>query len=181
MTTQAYQLALECRRQSESCLYSSTCLYIWLRVLRIIRVAYLVITLSFGTFAGWHLLKNNSSESVQFIAGLMALVAGLLPTIYSALKLDEHLMSCADLAAEFKNLQDRFRQAALITSQKSFVQFDLEARELLRRLEEARKQSVTPPEWCFRLAQAKVAAGHYSFEVDTPDLDPISEADTPVK
>lgn len=170
-TSQVRELALECKRQSESCLYSSTALFIWLRVLRIIRVVYLVATFVLGALAGWQLLKNSPNEHFRIMAGLFAVLAGLLPTIYSALKFDEHLVRCADLAAEFKNLQDRFRQAALITSRRPLQNFECEVAELMRRLERAREPSVTSPEWCFRKAQAKIRGGDYTFEVDMPEAD----------
>jgi len=35
-----------------------------------------------------------------------------MPTVYAALKFDDHLEECKHLAGEFKNLQDRFRSLA---------------------------------------------------------------------
>jgi len=69
-------------------------------------------------------------------------------------------------ASEFKNLQDRFRQAALVSSKKAFADFESEFRELFERLEKARSYSLTPPEWAFWLAQRKVKSGDYDFDVD---------------
>jgi len=79
------------------------------------------------------------------------------------------LTCCRQLAGEFKNLQDRFRQAALISSQKPFAEFDADFQSLMKRLETARSQSYTAPEWCFKRAQAKIKAGDYAFEVDVKE------------
>lgn len=49
------------------------------------------------------------------------------------------------------NLRDRFRQAAML---------------LVDRLEKARNRALTPPEWCFKLAQCKHKAGHYAYYYD---------------
>ena len=70
------------------------------------------------------------------------------------------------LTGEFTNLRDRFRQAALIASHRPFSDFDAEARQLMERLEKARSRALTPPEWCFKLAQRKHKAGHYSHDYD---------------
>jgi hypothetical protein len=45
--------------------------------------------------------------------------------------------------------------------------FEAEVRDLMERLDECRKASVTPPERCFRKAQRKIDAGHYDFAVDS--------------
>ena len=70
---------------------------------------------------------------------------------------------CARLAGEFKNLQDRFRQAALVSSRKPIDVFENEFQSLMQRLEE---ESITPPNWCFKRAQTKVKAKDYDFDVD---------------
>src|SRR5438045_3265633 len=138
MTSKNAELALECKRQQESCLFTSTALFIWLRHMRILRVLFLIVPLILGSLAGWQLLKQSHLESAKLITSICAFLAGLLPTIYAALKLDDHLAECQHLAGEFKNLQDRFRQAALISSRKSFAEFELDVRPLIERLEKAR-------------------------------------------
>lgn len=50
-----------------------------------------------------------------------------MPTIYTALKVDGQIDQCVRLAAEFTNLRDRFRQAALIASTKSLADFEAES------------------------------------------------------
>ena len=166
MDTRTEQLTQECKRQSESCLYTSTSLYIWLRILRYLRVAFVVTPLILGSLSGGKILLSINSTGLTTFSAVCAFLAGLLPAVYSALKYDDRLRECSMLAAEFKNLQDRFRQAALIASQKPINEFEKVFNELMNRLEIARKPSHTTPEWCFRMAQNKVKSGDYTYDVD---------------
>jgi hypothetical protein len=112
----------------------------------------------------------NLSE-VKVFTAICAFIAGLMPAIYSALKLDDHLEQCKTLAGEFKNLQDRFRQAALVSSKKSFTEFEADVKPLIDRMDEARGVSLTPPDWFFRRAQKKVKSGDYDFDIDAKEID----------
>lgn len=175
MTTKNAELALECKRQSESCLYTSTALFIWLRWLRALKVVFLIVPLVLGSLASWQALKQSDFQSVKLFTSLCAFLAGLLPTVYAALKLDHHLTECCHLAGEFKNLQDRFRQAALVSARKPFAEFEQDVAPLMRRLEKARSTSYTSPEWCFREAQKKIKKGDYDFDVDLGQLNASPE------
>ena len=166
MSEKANQLIQECRRQSESCLYTSTAFFIWLRNLRWWRGFFLAAPLVLGGFATGRLLFWSESDKARIISAIAAFAAGLLPSIYSALKLDDKLRECTTAASEFKNLQDRFRQAAQVAAHKPFVEFEKQFADLMNRLEVARKPSITPPERIFRAAQSKVKSGDYSFDVD---------------
>ncbi len=166
MNTNTEQLIQECKRQSEGCLYTSTSLFIWLRTLRYLKVIFIVAPLIFGTLAGGKLLLSVNAESAKTFSALFAFFAGILPSIYAALKYDDRLKECTTLAAEFKNLQDRFRQAALVGSAKAFLDFEAQFDGLMGRLEAARKSSFTAPEWCFKRAQAKIKKGDYHFDSD---------------
>ncbi len=108
----------------------------------------------------------DDATNTKVISAAAAFLAGLLPSIYSALKLDDKLRECTNAAAEFKNLQDRFRQAALVAAHKPFAEFETQFCALMDRFEAARKPSITPPERIFRAAQAKVKSGDYTFDVD---------------
>lgn len=160
------RLADECGRQQESCLYTSTALFIWLRVLRWIRIGFVVVPLVLGSLASGKLLLDAEPHGTEGWAAAFALIAGLLPTIYAALKFDDKLKECANLAAEFKNLQDRFRQAQLVDSLRPVNEFEVQFKSLMNRLEAARKPSFTTPEWCFRSAQEKIKKGDYTFNSD---------------
>lgn len=169
MASQRVELILECKRESENCLYTSTSLFIWLRWLRGLRLIFLVLPLLLGSLAGWNVLTASKSDPVSTFVAICAFVAGLLPSIHAALGLDESIGECARLAGEFKNLQDRFRQAALVSSKKPIDAFESEFHSLMQRLEEARRESITPPEWCFRCAQKKVKTKDYDFDVDVQE------------
>jgi hypothetical protein len=166
-------LALECKRQSESCLYTSTSLFIWLRFLRVLKAVFIVVPLVLGAVAGWQMLRQIDSLWIRGFTSAAALLAGLLPTVYSALKFDDNLEHCKLLTGEFKNLRDRFRQAALVSALKPFAEFEKDVEPLIQRLEQARSYSYTTPEWCFKRAQRKIHKGDYDFDVDLNQLENI--------
>jgi hypothetical protein len=146
---------------SRNCLYTSTSLFIWLRILRWIRVAFIVVPLFLAAFATWQVIVQSQSNALKLVAAIAGALAGVLPSVYAALKFPAHLTLCARLAGEFKNLQDRFRQAATVTSLTSFDEFHGEFQRLMGRLEKARRESYTAPEWVFKRAQTKVQSGDY--------------------
>lgn len=156
----------ECFRLVDTCLYTSTTLYIWLRFCRFTKTFFIVVPLLLGALSTWSVLTRSTAESLRTFTALCAFLAGTLPSIYAALKMDRHLEQCCRLAGEFKNLQDRFRQAGDVSSLKEFAAFELDVQPLLKRLEKARSESFTSPEWCFRRAQAKINKGDYTYTVD---------------
>jgi len=166
MAEKIEQLVQECKRQSEGCLYTSTSLFIWLRILRYLKVFFVIAPLVLGSLASGKLLLSFDAANTKVFAAVCAFFAGLLPSVYSALKYDDRLKECLTLSAEFKNLQDRFRQAALVASLKPFAEFETHFNKLMTRLEAARKSSYTPPEWCFKAAQKKVKSGDYHYDTD---------------
>jgi hypothetical protein len=155
------ELTTECKREEETCLYTATSLYIWLRRLRLWQAVFTVLPLIFGTIAGWSVLKEIDDPFAQGVTALCGLLAGLLPAVYNGLKIDGLMEQCKRLAAEYTNLRDAFRQAALISARKPLAEFESEFRPLMKRLEAARKEGVTPPEWSFTAAQKKIQGGHY--------------------
>src|SRR6267154_1729057 len=135
MASKNMELAVECKRLSESCLYTSTALFIWLRWVRCAKIVFIVVPLMLGSLATWDILTGVDLKSVKVFTAVCAFLEGLLPTIYSALKFDDHLEECKHLAGEFKNMQDRFRQAALVSSRKPFPDFEKDVEPLMLRLE----------------------------------------------
>ncbi len=166
MASATNEMIAECKRLAESCLYTSTTLFIWLRCLRWFRVGFVIFNVLCGGLAGWSILKGASDASYKLIGAVFALLAGVLPAIYAALKADDGLAKCTMLAGEFKNLQNRFRQAAMIDSKGSPEDFAKVFQRLMDRFERARGHSYTAPEWCFTKAQRKIKMGHYDFDVD---------------
>jgi hypothetical protein len=166
MDAQSKSLQDECLRLEETCLYTSTSFFIWLRFCRNIKIAFIITPLILGSLGTWSVLTRSDFEHLRTITAVFTFLAGLLPAIYAALKLDSHLDQCCKLAGEFKNMQDRFRQAALISSQKSTDEFERDVQPLFDRLETARAQSFTVPEWCFKRARKKINKGDYTYGVD---------------
>lgn len=117
-------------------------------------------------FGGISTMSVLQEESYVWVTATFALLAGIIPAIYEALDFKVNVDEISNLAAEFKNLQDRFRQAAEIESLKEEGCFNDHVEMLLQRMEIARERSITPPEWCFEEAREKIKAGHYDFLTD---------------
>jgi hypothetical protein len=157
-------LVSECKRQEESCLYTSTTLFEWLKSLRWWRVVFVVAPILLSGVATWPLLTKQSGY--EWLTGGCALLAGLVPAIYKALHFDVSLETLTKHAHQFKILQDRFRQAGSITALSGFDDLQAEFRKLMDQMDAARERSLTAPERFFRQAQKKIAAGHYEFTID---------------
>jgi|SRR5579862_6358367 hypothetical protein len=153
----------ECLRQAESCLYTSTSLYIWLRRIRVQKQIFVAAPVIIGGFAGLSFLKDLTPE---WVSALLAFVAGLFPALADALSIQTSVDETSRLASEYKSLQDRFRRNALITTPHDIEVGENVLADLMDRMDLARSTSITPPEWAFAKAQKKIKSGHYSFEVD---------------
>ena len=157
------EIHAECRRQIESCLYTSTTLYIWLRTVRLTRVVFVLAPLILSGVAALGLTKFNFPTYA--IVGLTFL-ASLFPALQYALKIETSIDEIAREAGKYKGLQDRFRQISTIhLAQGQEVAY----REFLAAMEDlnaARASSITPPERHFKKAQAKIKSGDYNFTVD---------------
>jgi hypothetical protein len=164
MDERTQNLIDECRRQEESCLYTSTSLFEWLKYLRFWKAVFVVAPIILGGLATWPLLLHQ--DAYKWLAGVFALFAGFSTALYKALEFDISLSTVAKHAHEFKILQDRFRQAHRITALGPFAEFKKEFDDLMARMDTVRAISLTPPERFFRDAQTKIAAGHYDFVVD---------------
>ena len=157
------KLIEECKRQEESCLYTSTTLYIWLRRARWYNWVLIILPIIFGGISTMSVLQK---ESYIWVTVTFAQLASIIPAIYKAMDLKVNLDEISRLAAEFKNLQDRFRQAANIDSMREVDCFNNQVETLIEKMEIARGHSITPPEWCFEKAREKIQAGHYNFPGD---------------
>lgn len=153
----------ECRRQEESCLYTSTTLFIWLRAVRLQKQVFVAAPIFIGGIAGLSILKDWGYD---WLIAILTLVASLFPALADALKIETSVDEISRLAAEFKSLQDRFRRNATITALSDVQAAEQGLAELMDRMDIARSHSITPPEWAFTKAQKKIEAGHYSFETD---------------
>lgn len=151
----------ECHRQSENCRDTAVSFTIWLRTLRWARLFCLVAPVVFGALATWQVLTG-----FPVWAAVFTLLATVIPPAYRASRFDSEIEDYQSLAGEFTNLRDRFRQAALISSKKSFAEFEADTKPLFARLEKARGRTLTPPDWCFKRARRKIEAGHYTHDYD---------------
>ncbi len=156
----------ECAREEENALYTSTSFFIWLRFLKAIRAAIWVGGAIGSVVAASHILQGDGGA--KLIMAAFALAGVLLPGIVKALKLDAAIRNYSEAAAKFKNLQGEFRRARLVWSNKPPGDFEDEARKLFKAMNDARKPSLTPPDFCFRLAQKKIKCGHYDHDADAP-------------
>ena len=164
MTNPTEALARECRELSlNTCLYTSATFFVWLRILRTTRIVLTAAAVICGALATWKALKHE----YELMMAVFALLAAVIPPLQRSLGLDAEIDKYARLAGEFKNLQDRFRRAADIGSQKPFAEFEAEAKELFDRLDKARMPSATPPQLCFYIARWQIQRGYY-----TPDVAP---------
>lgn len=168
MTIDVAELRKECRRQEESCKYTSTSFFIWLRAVRCWRTVFVATPIVLGGIGSWGILNRVDDPIVTWGIAVCALLAGLFPALFKALELDERIAEVSRHAAAFKNLQDRFRQAANIGATRPPQEFDAEFQRLMKELEAARAASITPPERYFTAAKKKIASGHYDFDVDGP-------------
>lgn len=153
-------LIAECEGEEENCLYTSTSFFIWLRMLKITRASLWALG-AIGSVAAAKSILGAEHNYPIVMAGL-ALAGVLLPGLIKAVRLDSAIKDYAAAAARFKNLQGEFRRAAKVWSSKPFPEFESEARKSIKAMNEARQPSLTPPEWCFRLAQKKVKRGDYA-------------------
>lgn len=162
------EIIKECKRQEESCLYTSTSLYCWLRSLRRWNRVLVVAPIILGGVASWNILDSyNTNPWIMWGAAVAALLAGLLPTIFKTLGLDGHIDYISDQAAMYKNLQDRFRQLGNFAVHKTKEELKREFDDLMQKMEEARNKSITAPERFFKAAQKKIKGGDYTFDSDS--------------
>ena len=154
-------VASECLRQEESALYTSTALYIWLREARHWNQAFVVIPVVTATLSGLAYFQAN-----VVVATVLAVLTGFAPALRDALRLDVHLDTVRSMAAEYKGLQDAFRQLARIGAVTNPATAERELARLMEELNRARSHSVTNPERVFKKAQEKVKSGDYDFTVD---------------
>lgn len=83
-----------------------------------------------------------------------------------ATKIGALIDECRKVGAEFKNLQDLFRQLRTVQALKSYNAFEKQFRDASARLKKARSYSITPHGCIFERAQQKVESGDYDCDED---------------
>lgn len=167
MLKRRVEVAKEAMRQSESCLWTSTTLYIWLRQVRRQRQFFIAAPIVLGALAGFSVLQDLAPA---WLVATLALAASLFPALSDGLNIQTSVNETARLAADFKSLQDRFRQLANVKALGGADEAEAALAELMDRMDLARSASVTPPEKYFELARKKIEGGHYNFRVDLAGL-----------
>ncbi|WP_354674931.1 hypothetical protein [Cupriavidus alkaliphilus] len=164
MDSRTQEIIAECKRQQESCTYTATALYSWLKEVRVYRIGFITLPIIFGAVASAKILLK--STEYEWVTAIAALLAGLFPAIFKALDLDVSIKAMSDSAHRFEGLRDRFRQASLIGATKQPTELEDEFSALMARMDEARNASLAVPERHFAKAQKKIEAGHYAFDAD---------------
>lgn len=162
MSDRKAEIVKECKRQAESCLYTSTALFFWLKAVRAFRVAFVVLPIIAGSVASAKILLKSAEW--DWITAIAALLAGLFPAIFKALNLDVSVKNIGDSASLFKILQDRFRQASNIGAHSEISELEEEFKALMSRLDDARQSCPAIPDRYFSRAQTKIKKGDYSFD-----------------
>lgn len=164
MEDRIQQIIIECKRQEESCEYTSTAIIEWLKCLRRWNQTFVVVPIVLGGLATWPLLTHT--QGLEWLTGLCALLAGFAPAVYNALDLDVNLEALAKSEHQYRILRDRFRQAWSVTALGSYDDIKSEFDRLMDRMDAARLGSITVPERFFKTAQEKIKRGDYRFSVD---------------
>ena len=162
MDTLTESLVEECKRQEESCLYTSTALFEWLKFLRCWKIFFVVFPIVLAALAT--ALPTATGTWRSGLAVACTALAGLAMAIYKALDLDVNLELIAKQANQFKVLQDRFRQAWRVGALGDAGKFHAEFHSRMEQMDAMRSSSVPPPERFFKRAQAKVQSGDYNFD-----------------
>lgn len=157
------EIVKEALRQSESCLWTSTMLFTWLRRVRFQRQVFVAAPIVLGALAGFAVLKEVAPT---WVIAILALLASLFPALADALKIETSVDEISRVAAEYKALQDRFRRLARITALGDVDDAEKALAELMDRMDVARSTSLTPPQSYFDAARKQIEGGHYDFAVD---------------
>jgi hypothetical protein len=108
----------ECNRQSENCGYTATTFIIWLRVLRHIRLIFVVLPILCGALAAWKVMADSPAW-----AATMVLLATAIPPVlalFSDNKSPRWLPDCNHSADDFigeqrKNATPRASSSDLVS------------------------------------------------------------------
>jgi hypothetical protein len=161
MDLAAQALIDECQRQEESCLYTSTALFEWLKALRLWRKILITTPIALSAVATSAIARHS-----EWLAAIAALLAGILPAVFKALELDKDLAVISRHANQFKVLQDRFRRSWRVSALGDLEEFKQDFNAVMKTMDDLRCTSAVVPDKFFTKAQKKISGGHYDFAVD---------------
>lgn len=138
-------------------------IYDWLKAVRWQHKAVIIVPLVLTALVGFSYVKDLVPA---WAVALMGFVATLIPTIAKAVGIETHVSLLENSAAQFKSLQDRFRQLAQIGILGDCDAAEAKLEDLMNRLDATRSASLTPPDRYFVAAQEKIKRGDYDFSVD---------------
>ena len=157
------EIRKEFERQEESCLYTATTFFLWLRIVRRQKQFFVAAPIILGGIAGVSVLKAFLPD---WSIALLALSASILPALADALKIETSVDELSRAASEYKILQGRFRIAANFSTIEDIDKAERTLNELTDRMDTIRSTSLTPPEKYFLEARRKIHSGHYTHAVD---------------
>ena len=160
------EIVKEALRQSESCLWTSTMLFLWLREVKLQHMAVILLPIILTGVAGFSYAK---AWLPAWVVALIAFLSTLIPSTAKALDIETHVDELKRQAAEYKALQDRFRRLARITALGNVDEAENSLAELMDRMDVVRSSSITPPQRYFDRARSQIEGGHYDFAVDLPN------------
>ena len=160
------EIVKECRRQEESCKYTAAGLHIWRKDAQLWKTIFIVAPIILGGLASSQIIIELDGTGTNYLAAVLALLAGFFPAIFEALGMDMRVREIGAAAGEFTNLRDRFRQLGNIGADMEFEELNPLFEQLMDRLDATRNSSPPLPEKFFEAGRKKIEAGDYDFAVD---------------
>jgi len=162
------KIILECEREEENCLYTSTTFFFWLSYLRKAKTFFISVPLLLGGIASIQILTDSEVGLIKYLIALSAFIAGVMPSIFSTLKIEAKIEVLDKTASKYKIMQGRFRRLRTISSHKDT--FEDEFNIAISELEELKSISLTAPERYFVKSQEKIKKGDYNFSADEKNV-----------
>lgn len=164
MSNKNEEIINECQREEENCLYTSTTLYYWLKELIFTKGCFIVLPLALGGFASIKVLAENDLTGIKYFIAIATMLSGILPSIYSGLKLDSTIKEVKICVSKYKILQGDFRRLQKIYSSDS--NFEELFKATVADLNKVKSTALVPADKFFKKAQKKIKKGDYTFDSD---------------
>lgn len=142
-------------------LWNYVTLIIVLRRMKLIRGTFSFLPVFFGSLSSWQLLKEIKSTEANMLAAFCALLAGLIPLLYLASRVDDNIFNYTRLSGRYRVLEAKikdylFRFEGISAASKESLYQDILAEHL-----EIKRESHTAPRWAFQTAERLIERGDY--------------------